>query len=704
MNKNIRIGIVLFTAIYLFIIPFLWVPLNVSILGHELHVSHNNNIFVEKNSYSWDSSFGFGTANLWFASKTYYLIMDFLTNISDSKTAVKILFGLLSSGSFLVMFFFISAIIEKEINYYAKYLASLFYVFNPFSLIMYRWETSYGFIFLLLPVGFLLVNKTIKNGMDNKIITYWLIFYFLSNAAFINPAHCILFLTAIYFYYFILSFKYNIEIVKQLNIFMVTVIIFLIANLFWIIPWLLMLQEIFGGAEVYSALFQNKSHLSTPIAKGFFLSQYYWFDKIDISGNYFYSYFKWYSIPSYFIMSLICMFSIRGLLKIKNIIITSFFSLLVLALFLSKGIAEPFGFIFKYLIQNIFMFGIFRATDVMFPILILISLSILFAYGLSICKVKTFAKLLLLLSIIFLGTPLIFGHVFSDNFYVKVPEYWDDYARHPSSTSSEERILLLPPNCAAFDNYYWGYDGGWLSRNIMLSSSLSKTLGYGFSAQEKKFSIANSLFDSYLSEEYSKFEEGLYRFGITHILYRNDFDVSKNSINPTRFEYCKNDSHLNQNFVNYFSKNKTVFGELVLYEISDAYKREILTSNSDLEYIKKNPTLYTLKGKNISDIYFLESYDSNWKLYEYRIPNNKIIRLLDSYYPYLFMFFGKDDTIRHYHYEGYANAWMIDIQNNNDEEKVFKMVYFPQFWLDHLLIIYVLTLLVYIVKSFHTIK
>jgi hypothetical protein len=425
----------------------------------------------------------------------------------------------------------------------------------------------------------------------------------------------------------------------------------------------------FNGAIVYQTLLTGKSILLNPILNSLTLNEYYWFDKRDINGNLFYNFSSYYKILSQLIIFSLLILIIIGTIKTKNRnnikeigkkYILFFLILFLFSIFFTKGTAEPFGFFYRFLLINFKIFGIYRASDVIFPFITVFTLSFFITYFLilfnnnksKIFKLVKFAYLPTLL--ILCGLPFIFGQIFDAKSFIKIPKYWQDIAIYLDKQPDSGRVLILPKNFSPFDTYKWGYNGGWLGNRLINKTFIGYTLGYGSTVQEKKyFKEINVLYDLLESNNYSKFLKLLKIYNISYILIRNDFDIYNNSKNSvdygTNYNFYKNGSA--NKIINDNLKNKKIFGELVLYN-TNINNNLINSDNKSVSFKKINPTKYLVSIKNAKKDYeldFLESFENNWRLY----LNSKILT---------------NSIAKHNIKYNYANSWNIDINklcNNN---------------------------------------
>jgi hypothetical protein len=643
-----------FVSVVIFFIPFFWFANNQIISGGETYTILNPHLWNYVNLFAWNSNFGFGMPNIYQGSQVYYAITNALFSFFPLPIVQKILFGLSFSLSFLVFYYFVEYLFKNNKNYkYAYLIGAIFYSVNPFILMMFPWFPTYSFLFILTPSIIKYIIQYIREG---KGLTQIILLSILLSSLSLNIS--ILGITL----FLIFIFTLLESVINKVNFKKILIIFFavLLGNIFWILPLTQTYQSTFGGAIIYPTDFAKESILSSPVLNSMTLTEYYWFNKININGAPYFTYAGYYQLLSQLVLLslliLIVLSFIKGKNKEINVInkkyILFFLSLFLFGAFLTKGGADPFGLIYKLLLINIKIFGIYRASDIKFPYFEVFSLSFLLSYSIIIfCKNKSkffdfFKYFYIPVVLLLCALPFILGQIFAVKQKIIIPNYWFEFTSYLDQHSDSGRILILPKNFSPFDSYIWGYTGGWLGCGIVNRDFIGYTLGYGSTIQEKQyFPQINILYDSLESANYQKFSKLLKIYDISYILVRNDFDLeSFENIKAygNNYNFYKNgeaNKILNSNL-----KDKKVFGELTLYKT--AINDNLINSDGNqVNFSKINPTKYLVSIKNVKknfSLNFLESFDDNWVLY----INNKEI---------------KNTIANHYLKYNYANAWDIDV-------------------------------------------
>jgi hypothetical protein len=692
--------------IALFLIPFFWFDKNTMILGGETYTFVNSNNTFFNNSFTWNSTFGFGVPNLYIVPLFYHFFSFLLSIFFNTNILQKITFGLILSLSFISVKYLLIYLFKKE-DSLAIAISSLFYIFNPFFAMMFNWIPIYGMIFIFCPVFLRLVMESIDSGLSKykQVLLLMLLIIFSSLAMNLGLFLLSFIICGFYIGQNIINFK---KFYKRLLIILLLVFI---ANIFWVLPYSKLYKSALQQGKVYSTNFQAESLFKKPLLDAITLQEYYWFDKVGPDNTLFYKYSEWYKTPSKILMLILifmCALIIYISLKKKRYYMDpKYFTFtiftFIVGIFLSKGTAEPLGIIYNILLLKIPLFTVYRSSDIKFPYLVVLSLTIIICLALYSIKNKIRKKILLLLClaiILFQGSPLIFGDIFGQNVKISIPVDWSNLAL--ISNKIDERILMLPKNFSPFDNYKWGYEGAWLLNNIISNSSISFTMGYGPSIQEKNFSNINEVYHALEKKNLEKFLNLLHKYNVNSILVRDDFDLNKNSNSTTSFG-TDIDFYKKNNLNDLLSKSMHLIyksGELTIYEVPDKYKSPKLISDN-LQFTQINPTKYQLTIKNSKkdqELSFLESFDKNWVLFKsednltpcivkrvYNIDQKRITECKERKslfnikdLGYLFQKQIADDT--HSTVFNYANKWKLNSEPNIQDKKDIQLTlyYLPQ--------------------------
>ncbi|MEI7451814.1 MAG: alpha-(1-_3)-arabinofuranosyltransferase family protein [Candidatus Falkowbacteria bacterium] len=622
-------------AFALFIIPII-VFKNGVFAGGESYMTINPLMFLRAGFYTWNGGV-LGLPNLYFIPQLYHYFCYLLNIIFTLGITQKILFGASLSLSFLSMTSLLSYIFKN--NNVSILISALFYVFNPFFIMMFPWFPAFAWLFFITPYSIKIIIEYLDSDNNQPfILLKMLMLFLLSSVLAINVSMLGLFVLLVGLFVVFYLFSTNRSGVFMLKKILVIFLFFLAANIFWILPLSTTYKDIFGGATVYKDGTSKISLFRYPILNSLTLNEYYWFDKIDANGSYFYKYSTYYKdfskISMLVILLLILLSYVINNKKIKKLdigiskFLLIFIVIFILGVFLSKGNGNPFGGFYVFLLENIKFFSVYRSSDIKFPFLLSFSIPFLICFGLLLFdnnKKQAYYLFIFLnlFCVVVLGAPIIFGQALDKSNFSNIPNYWHDEQISIDSKKIDGRILLLPRNFSAFDTYKWGYSGAPLSTQMFNRTSFSYSFPYGPSLQEKNFTNLNSLYNYLELNDIGSFLKKSSGFGLKYILFRNDFDLASNYKSAPTPEFDVNNysenvkSILDKNF-----KKLSTNGELDLYEIGDSFYQHIysLAPSSSLvvEFKKINQTKYRVIIHGAVDnfsLVFSESFHGGWKTY-----------------------------------------------------------------------------------------
>nr|MBI5455848.1 hypothetical protein [Candidatus Levybacteria bacterium] len=254
-------------------------------------------------------------------------------------------------------------------NLMASFFGSLVYSINTYILTLEIGHFNLAFVYAIFPLLFL----TFSSFLDRPRYKQFILFLFLIFLSFTYEARITFIAILILILYFVFrtlfykgesSFKNIVLLVKY---FLLSLIIFIGFLSFLILP--LIAVKDMGIGDVAGRGFFGAEFF--PIQNAFALFHPFWDGTITTE-------FVQQPIPFYFwFFPIIAFSSFFYVKKDKKII---FFSVLALiGIFLSKGITDPLGFIYKFLYFNIPGFSFFREPS-KFYIIVAFSYSLLFAY------------------------------------------------------------------------------------------------------------------------------------------------------------------------------------------------------------------------------------------------------------------------------------------------------------------------------------
>jgi arabinofuranan 3-O-arabinosyltransferase len=358
------------------------------------------------------------------------------------------------------------------------FVASVFYMFN-FFMILRTLNSAVSWTLVFLPIMLAFYIRIVDNLKNNRkttknVIGFAVTSTILLSFASVNPPLLALIVMAFFIlfaYYFTSEGNLRFELIKNL-VFLSFVSILL--NIWWIVSFLVYVSP--SGAmrvgTVIDVVAWSWTHQRASFLNLFWLNGFWaW------SRTYF-PYFDAYSSPFMRFIVFIPMIVGFSALLFKNEYrkINSYFGIIiVLLIFLAKGLHPPFEDINLFFYKYVPGFLLFREPFGKFYIILIIFLALLI--GSSCNAIVEFIKNTRIshravISSIFIGFiitsflvqtfPLLTGEVITSltqfSPYIQIPNYWDRMSDYINSKDEDFKILLTP-DTSSYVGYDWGYYG-----------------------------------------------------------------------------------------------------------------------------------------------------------------------------------------------------------------------------------------------------
>lgn len=682
-------------------------------------IFYNISNYFRQAQYTWMEYPGLGSPSLnLIVGKPTYFLLSFLQALGIPGfviQAIVIWFLLISSG---IGIYLLSKELLPKLPIKYILLSVLFYWFNPISSVdvWNRFLLNYMFFFALLPIGTYFYLK----GLRAREYIWVLVLntsLFLFSYAFSYVAFVILFwfwLSLMTFFYILLNKSREIKIFT-LKYFFLTLLIFSIANSWWVLP---SLQIYFSGVSTPTAnlfLKQNSPDILKALSKslgnltGIFKLINTSFLSSDSLGWVKLYYSPLLYVIQYVFVGIILLFLIKHK---KNLTILFLGSLFLSVIFLSKGINPPFGEIYNLIFKKILILQIFRNPFEKFGFLLSLTSTILL--GVSIYELTNQLSAMLrrliyltafIIVFLFLGFPLYSGLVLTNKFpptdnysigyKVKVPEYYKEVNNWLNSQGGNFRYIGFPIKDEGI-TYNWekGYAG------VELSVALFDSLGIFHNTSTPFFNqIVPEIEKTMLSDkDFSNFANLV---NAEYFVLRYDLDYKlRNMTDPSIIEkrlierekkgevkkvvtfgkvsiwenlrwrdntfFISNKFFFEKSFdsINNFTDINPLGGESQVEEINRPNVEKIITTYSSgalpkISYKKINSTKYLLHLEEVSTpvlLVFSQLYNEGWQ------ANYLDREVLKNHIPANI----------------YANAWVIERKGNFDIVIEFS----PQKWMD----------------------
>lgn len=552
----------------------------------------------------------------------------------DTITLQALTFFVLMFCGVVSVYFLLKVTLGREFRDSIFLIGSLFYLFNPYSMVQVWGRGLYPqfFSFALFPICLLLYIQSIKKKNVIYLITLVLTTLMFS-ISFSNFSYVISFffmITAYFLYAVITSKSDKIYIVANYTFLFIS---FVLVHLWWIYPNIISINSIISnrtaGVEENLGTLRGVS-MDTGLSVVFrFLHKFVLVDKIY--GGFYsripYTALGW-TYPLLFLISL-KIFS-------KTKIFWFYLFLFLTTLFVSLGSNPPLGRVFEFLFSNIYPLQAFRNPYEKIGIVLVLSMTPFFAIGFNYLsltlskylKVRTkYVEVVFgILMFVLYVWPIWYGNFaggFKFNPWVEVP---NDYSQINNYLSQRgyERVIHLPINQGDGLKYTWkdgGYQGTDPSYYLIDNHSISKNV------------VFNKKYYNLLLERFGKFTFGLYgpdpdiresklksekfaselaNLGVGWIILHFDID---NKINNTQDSMEVKNILQGQDNIIY----EQTFGDLELYRVSGIeISKELSLDGDELKYNKISDSEYELDLLGSSEnlrLILLSNFDPLWKAY-----------------------------------------------------------------------------------------
>lgn len=522
------------------------------------------------------------------------------------------------------------------------FVISLWYSLNTFTLIYWHanaFSLTALVCYSLAPLTLYYIHQSIfkRNSIQTKLKAVILIF--LMSFAFYLFAVFIFLI----FIYLILTMYLNRYRLSQvlINILILIILYLPFISIALTIPYDIFSNKVqgvnFTGNEAYGLL--NGGILFQ------LLMWYSWAIYIDWQPRNIFTFDNYLRSPQ----SIIAPFILYGLILIAlirdkvNKHYNIFLFIFLFLLFFIKGAQEPFGKIYLFLIQNLFIFNVFRSPDSKFGFGIVLIISIMLILVSTRYKKKAFVSLILLV-ILIQGFPIFNGIAIrgenttnsSDRIIYISKDYKEviDFLNNNANTYGY--IMPFPPDSFTF--YKLDNQEMHLGQDLLSKLSINPFIYFS------KGGSMNAL-------AYNK---------LSAILESNDLIKLKEF--PIKYFVVRYDIIQNQPDKNFTNKLVNIFKQVYKNNLFTVYEQSNplpIIQSENINYKINNPISYTISFKNMKKdqtLNFYQSFNSNWKLYT---PSKELpLHLEELTYLWKKPLFDASHKI----VKGYANLWTISPQ------------------------------------------
>ncbi len=594
--------------------------------------------------------------------------------------------------------YFLSGVIFGKDKKFSRLIATLFFLFNPFTINLVSGSNILTFSFAAGVFVFGLfvrgLGKANVNLRDIVLIGATSIF---ATANLPVLAMAVL-LCAAYFLFFVLVNRSNWQkLVSSLKFVLCAVCCVLLANAWWLIPFIYQLRNpgYFGtlfaaGTDVGTLKFMAEHTSLFNVSRLFY----------GIVPSFFYpisSYYHYLLAPTMMSVTLLISYAVAIFLKRNESSKFEIFFLVLawVSVILASGTRPPFGFVYQFLWDHIPYFNIFRTTN-RFNLYTMISYAILLGFFYQ--RIKSLALNrksealtfgFILISVLLSAWPLLSGNIYGQLQPHQIPDDYYQLREFLNDQEGDFRVMSLPM-ISWLAAYSWsapfdmqeilidfspkdmvvnmpGHYPNLLERELTQSEPLYSLAYYYLSQRPGKLAAMffeegeptteDVLFYKEFAEEQTL--DALRLMGVKYLVVHRDYVIIYHGFPRVDISILERNIKDNEGLV--YLKS---FGDLDIYEVEDIRPR-IYTTSGKAEFQRINPAEYkiTVTGaEGLHKLVFSENFNRGWRLDEFGVGT---------------------DLER-----GFGNVWRID--KSGDYQ--LKLYYWPQRLLEIGLAVSVLSL------------
>ena len=542
----------------------------------------------------------------------YLTLLVLFNSLMGLPVSERILFGYVLSMSGLSAYYLVITLLdlakERSNKYLAGFVASVFYMFNTYTLQLWAApEFLYLSSFALTP---LLLALFIK-GLETRRLRYALVFAtssLLFASAGTSPVFVVLIfipiLTFFFFYMLVSLLRRDRSAAIGCVLFTaITLATYVGVNSFWIIPMIGWIPYAQASVAFWNPLewLEWKSRCASVFNIIRMISFVGWWE----GPTYGFASFYTTNLLGRTVGFVFPALALVGMLIKRNRYTFFFFSLVALGVFLAEGVHPPLGFIYRWLYLHVPGFWIFRSVE-WFVHLVVLGYSFLIGVLVSTVyaweraekdpshtkcsrNIRRFGSKLFAVLIVFLllaypwpfwtGAVVHSGKVAGEvghSYYVKVPKYYYEAADWINSQPEGFRILSLPLS-GSYVDYKWGYGGSDIVPTLFNKPIVDDY--YGDEHIRRLTGFVSLLLERNESKPIGKL---LGLINVKYILFHNDADPEYGHYGQVPIEYVRAVVRSQDGI--YLEK---VFGQLEFYR--NKYFVQAACAATDVRLTSKSP-------------------------------------------------------------------------------------------------------------------
>jgi len=651
------------------------------------------------------------------AGRYFYFLIGLLQSVGIPKflTQALVFWALLIIQG--ISIYKIVDLVSKGSGRMAATSSALFFMLNPYAMAIWgRFDYTLLLLYASIPPSLYLFMRGLE-GRRAKYAIYLALTSFGFSYAFSTVTQLFTFwlVPFTYFIYHILTNRNKKDVMFGFCFLLISLALFIAVNLWWITQLFTVKLTYVGALASFDpgvnlgilygiskelGLMQNVIRLVSPAT----------IYTLEVPRGYIYSTGIFELIS--FLPPVIC-FSALLFRRNFNRLFIYFALIALLGLFLSKGVAGPFGGIFEYVFVNFTLFQVYRNPFEKLTVIATLGYTVLFGVGLSSLTerikmnvqtsgVKPLKSPILTATLIcFLVSgvyvwPMWTGTLFTSGQYpqnnpevgycVKVPESYRELNIWLKQRDKEDHGLLILPLTGVGITYDWkyGYSGTVPGVELFDEPSIPSYVSEDIPHLNKiTHAIDNALLKT------SEFWKMLALMNIKYVIVSWDRNCTArpDTLPPSLISKALNSAK----YINY----ATSFGKLDVYELQDDHlpggivyatnllvtprdSDEFITTLEDESFIPGKVVAFLRSQSDTNDVEFLSSLELDKEycpelVYKRLNPARYVISIKNATEPFFLVlsqtyhsqwksFANGEEIPAKYHFvvNGYANAWYID--------------------------------------------
>jgi hypothetical protein len=563
-NKKNKVA-VLTDAVILFILgltPLLWFKPGYSVNGPDVSFPLNPAMFFYNRLFTWNHINGTGSASAINITSIFFHFIQFVF----FKLSNSIFFTQRASYCFwflaicVSMYYFMSVIQRDKPNRLQRFIAVLFYAFNP--LVFNIWEVAKAaeissLVAIPLSLALFIQAKEGRMSYLKSAVIFGLASVGFSEIG-ASPSVLAIPFGVLAGYMVFMTMRDLLQkkgfktVINSLGLFLLFGVSFLVFNLYWIMPYGFEIFKTLKGAATASPLeafnmvnwlkgiSTHTSILNITRFQGAWDWYYSWYDEPYVA----YAKSFFFNPLMLFLSVFLPALAYLALAFKKNLEVIFFAFVALVATIFATGAHLPYGHIFMKVAQLVPIFLVFRspyykftlATVFAYAFLISVTVSVLYyklsslavSQKISIIIAKQKIKLipflfivLIVASILGYSYPMLTGEIIPKrhsmfSLQLKVPEYVYEASDYLDAQQGDYRIISLPKE--NLDTYTWGYGAPTNLLNLLCKTPVI----WGSASYGGEGEIGNIFYSGLYDNALVNLEEIARVLNVRYLILRND--------------------------------------------------------------------------------------------------------------------------------------------------------------------------------------